>query len=208
MDSPEAAVRERPNGPKTDQENQFLHGRPLWQEGKRLFVAPAVRGGCLSLLWLFRTVRVRMTRCSTGALCGGEAGSTGRAAGIDMATAWMPELRQRRSGCPMPMPFRQHMDVLSKSPAPAHGLAAHGEGMDARVEATQERLPDGRQAPSGVSFSLGYFSFGQAKEKQLGRRRRTKALALTAGQARASPASGLLQRYPLEGEVRCLPSQA
>jgi hypothetical protein len=31
--------------------------------------------------------------------------------------------------------------------------------MDARVEATQERLPDGRQAPSGVLFSLGYFSF-------------------------------------------------
>jgi hypothetical protein len=24
---------------------------------------------------------------------------------------------------------------------------------------------DARQAPSGVSFSLGYFSFGQAKEK-------------------------------------------
>jgi hypothetical protein len=44
------------------------------------------------------------------------------------------------------------MDVLSKSLAPAHGLAAHGEGMDARVEATQERLPDGRQAPSGVAF--------------------------------------------------------
>lgn len=29
---------------------------------------------------------------------------------------------------------------------------------------------------SGVSFSLGYFSFGQAKEKCLGLRRRTKAL--------------------------------
>mgnify|MGYP003707190719 CR=1 FL=1 len=58
----------------------------------------------------------------------------------------------------MPMPFRQHMDVLSKSPAPAHGLAAHGEGMDARVEATQERLPDGRQAPSGVPLSLVPFS--------------------------------------------------
>ena len=35
----------------------------------------------------------------------------------------------------------------------------HGEGMDARVEATQERLPDARQAPSGLSFSLEYFSF-------------------------------------------------
>jgi hypothetical protein len=59
----------------------------------------------------------------------------------------------------MPIPFRQHMEVLSKSPAPPHGLARQGDGMDAGVEATQERLPDARQAPSGVSFSLGYFSF-------------------------------------------------
>jgi hypothetical protein len=29
---------------------------------------------------------------------------------------------------------------------------------------------------SGVSFSLGYFSFGQAKEKYLALRRRVKAL--------------------------------
>jgi hypothetical protein len=57
------------------------------------------------------------------------------------------------------------MDVLSKSPTQTHGLAAHGEGMDARVEATQERLPDGRQAPSGVAFSFGYFSLGHAREK-------------------------------------------
>ena len=64
----------------------------------------------------------------------------------------------------MPMPFRQHMDVLSKSPAPAHGLAAHGEGMDARVEATQERLPDGRQAPSGVAFSLVTFSWPRKRK--------------------------------------------
>ena len=28
----------------------------------------------------------------------------------------------------MPMPFRQHMDVLSKSPAPAHGLAGQEPG--------------------------------------------------------------------------------
>jgi hypothetical protein len=34
-------------------------------------------------------------------------------------------------------------DVRSKSPAPTHGLAGH----------------DAWQAPSGVSFSLGYFSF-------------------------------------------------
>jgi hypothetical protein len=43
----------------------------------------------------------------------------------------------------MPMPFRQHRDVLSKSPAPAHGLAGH----------------DARQAPSGVAFLFGYFLF-------------------------------------------------
>ncbi|HXD37826.1 MAG TPA: hypothetical protein VN624_14310, partial [Rhodanobacter sp.] len=29
----------------------------------------------------------------------------------------------QRASAGMPMPFRQHMDVLSKSPAPAHGLA-------------------------------------------------------------------------------------
>ena len=37
-----------------------------------------------------------------GPLCGGESGTTGREAGVDMARAWMSELRQRRSGCPMP----------------------------------------------------------------------------------------------------------
>ena len=40
-----------------------------------------------------------------------------------------------------------------------------GEGMDARVEATQERLPDARQAPSGVLFLFGYFLFEHAKRK-------------------------------------------
>ena len=39
----------------------------------------------------------------------------------------------------MPVPFRQHMDVLSKSPAPAHRHAAHREDMDVRVEAMQEQ---------------------------------------------------------------------
>jgi hypothetical protein len=61
--------------------------------------------------------------------------------------------------------FSPGQDALSKSPAPAHGLAAHGEGMDARVEATQERLPDGRQAPSGVAFLFGYLSLWPRKEK-------------------------------------------
>jgi hypothetical protein len=49
----------------------------------------------------------------------------------------------------MPMPFRQHMDVLSKSPAPAHGLAGQ----------------DARRAPSGVLFLFGYFLFEHAKIK-------------------------------------------
>jgi len=49
----------------------------------------------------------------------------------------------------MPIPFRQHKDVLSKSPARLTDLPPM----------------DGRKTPSGVSFSLGYFSFGQVKEK-------------------------------------------
>jgi hypothetical protein len=48
--------------------------------------------------------------------------------------------------------FSPAQDVLSKSPAPAHGLAGHGEGMDARVEATQEQLPEPGKRPSGVLF--------------------------------------------------------
>jgi hypothetical protein len=32
----------------------------------------------------------------------------------------------------MSVPFRQYMDVLSKSPAPAHGLAAHGWAASAK----------------------------------------------------------------------------
>jgi hypothetical protein len=55
----------------------------------------------------------------------------------------------QRASAWMPMPFRQHMDVLSKSPAPTHGLAGQ----------------DARQAPSGVGFSFGYFSLGHAREK-------------------------------------------
>ena len=99
-----------------------------------------------------------------GPLCGGEAGTTGRVAGVD-----------RRS-----TPFRQHRDVLSKSPAPAHKLAGQ----------------DAREAPSGVSFSLGYCSFGQAKEKYLRRRRRTKALALKAIQGHPTCASQSVTTTP------------
>jgi hypothetical protein len=84
-----------------------------------------------------------------GPLCGGESGSTGRVAGVD---------RDVDS-------FSHGQDARSKSPAPAHELAGHGEGMDARVEATQERLPDARQAPSGVAFLFGYLSLWPRKEK-------------------------------------------
>jgi hypothetical protein len=38
-------------------------------------------------------------------------------------------------------------------PAPASRTAGHGESMNAQVEATQERLANARQAPSGVAFS-------------------------------------------------------
>ena len=51
-----------------------------------------------------------------GPLCGGEAGPTGRAAGTDRLS----------------VPFRQYMEVLSKSPAPTHGLAAHGWAASAK----------------------------------------------------------------------------
>jgi hypothetical protein len=53
-----------------------------------------------------RAARPRLYR---GPLCGGEMGSTGPEGGIGRT----------------PIPFRQHTDVLSKSPAPAHGLAGH-----------------------------------------------------------------------------------
>ncbi len=71
-------------------------------------------------------------------------------AGDGMARAWTPELRQRRSSCPMPelrqrrsscpMPVRKARPRLTDLPC----RRRHGEGMDARVEATQEQLPDAR----------------------------------------------------------------
>ena len=68
-----------------------------------------------------------------GPLCGSEVGSKGPEGGIDT----------------MSIPFRQHTDVLSKSPAAPHALSGQ----------------DAQKALRGVAFSLGYFSFGQAKEK-------------------------------------------
>src|SRR6185312_9757743 len=55
-------------------------------------------------------------RLYPGPLCGGEAGSKGRAAGAD-----------RDVGS-----FSPGQDALSKSPAPAHGLAAHGWAASAK----------------------------------------------------------------------------
>jgi hypothetical protein len=51
-----------------------------------------------------------------GPLCGGESGTTGRVAGVD---------RDVDS-------FSPGQDALSKSPAPAHGLAAHGWAASAK----------------------------------------------------------------------------
>ena len=104
----------------------------------------------------------------------------------------MPELRQRRSSCRSPV---ENAGPGSRTCRPGRG---HGEGVDARVEATQKRLTDGPQAPSGVTFSLlrascpppfgpaslfapllrrsGDVSLGHAREKELGRRSCTKAL--------------------------------
>jgi hypothetical protein len=85
-------------------------------------------------------VRARMARCSTRGPCA--AVSRGRQAA-------------ERESTRMSTPFRQGQESCRKARPPAHGFAAHGEGMDARVEATQERLVDGRQAPSGVAFLFG-----------------------------------------------------
>jgi hypothetical protein len=49
----------------------------------------------------------------------------------------------------MSIPFRQHTDVLSKSPAAPHGLSGQ----------------DAQKALRGVAFSLGYFSLGHTREK-------------------------------------------
>jgi hypothetical protein len=49
----------------------------------------------------------------------------------------------------MSIPFRQHTDVLSKSPTPLHALSGQ----------------DAQKAPRGVAFSFGYFSLGHTREK-------------------------------------------
>jgi len=83
----------------------------------------------------------------------------------------------------MATPFRQYMDVLSKSPAPAHGLAGQ----------------DARQAPSGVPLSLVPFSRA-SERKELARRRRTKALAL---KALRFERGDIPKHRPRAGSYRC-----
>jgi hypothetical protein len=68
-----------------------------------------------------------------GPLCGGESGTTGREAGIGRDVD----------------AFSPGQEALSKSPAPAHGLAGQ----------------EARQAPSGVLFLFGYFLFEHTKRK-------------------------------------------
>ena len=74
------------------------------------------------------------------------------------------------AGTKGPQGSRQEVDSFS----PAHGCAVEKPGPGSRT--CRAGMPGKRQV--GVSFSLGYFSFGQAKEKYLARRRRTKALDL------------------------------
>src|SRR6185312_6140054 len=55
----------------------------------------------------------------------------------------------------------------------AAGVAREGNAFSRGQESARKARPhltdfpsmDGRKAPTGVSFPLGYFSFGQAKEK-------------------------------------------
>ncbi len=135
-------------------------------------------GCCFSL---HHRVRARMARCSTrGPLRGGEAGSTGRAAGV------------ARDG----NAFSRGQDARSKSPAPAHGLAGHGEGMDARVEATQEQLPEPGKRQAGCRFLLVTSLLDKQKRSNSGAAGARKLLALktlTSNEARASRTSALLQ---------------
>jgi hypothetical protein len=116
----------------------------------------------------------------------------------------------------MPMPFRQHMDVLSKSPAPTHGLAGQEPGK--------------RQA--GWSFSLVTFSLATQREsdsvaegdRPLFCLNATKGISRKRAPAEALDCSAPMQHppppksldacfrrhdgYRKEVEVRCLPSQA
>ena len=99
---------------------------------KRLFAPSAVLRGFRSASALLKSVGQDGPLLYPGPLYGGESGTRGRAAGVDRTST----------------PFRQHMDVLSKSPAPAHGLAGQEPGK--------------RQAGWP---SLWFLSLGQSRER-------------------------------------------
>ena len=122
-------------------------------------------------------VRATMARCSTRGPCA--------------AVSWGRQAAQRASAW-MPMPFRQHMDVLSKSPAPAHGLAAHGWAASAKR--------------GGLSLWLS-FSLATQRESNSAAAGRRKLLLCDAGaREKASRASALLQgRALLACRVQSLP---
>lgn len=151
--------------------------RPLLAELRHLQHRNAPLAAKLFCSWLYSfrhraavasRVRARMARCSTRGPCA--------------AVRWGRQAHQRS---------RQGYRLL---------FARTGEDMDVRGRATQEQLPkscqkarprltdlpgmDARQAPSGVSFSLGYFSFGQAKEKCLGPRSGSKRCCSVAPSSR------------------------
>ena len=78
-------------------------------------------------------VRARMARCSTRGPCA--------------AVSWG---RKARRGIDKDIDTFSHgQDALAKSPAPAHGLAAHGWAASAKRG----------------GLLLGYFSLGHAREK-------------------------------------------
>jgi hypothetical protein len=95
-----------------------------------------------------------------GPLCGGETGTTGRVAGVDTDVD----------------SFSPGQEALSKSPAPAHGLAGQEPGK--------------RQA--GYSFSLVTFSLSTQRESDSGANGARKLFAPEAKRkTRAPPTSGL-----------------
>ena len=65
----------------------------------------------------------------------------------------------------MPASFSPAQDVLSTNPVARTRTFRAGEGMDARVEATQEQLPDARKARKRGGLSLGLLSLWPHKEK-------------------------------------------
>src|SRR5574337_2058241 len=84
--------------------------------------------------------------------------------------------------------FRQHRDVLSKNPSTRPRTRRAGEGMDARVEATQERLPDARRARHrGALFS--WLLLFWARKRETSSRREAVRNRFERTQAQAQPAT-------------------